>query len=144
VLNCPSGRALRATELWRGTAASPMPLATLSLTTSLGRVSVTMESGLEGNRGCALSYLCGRIVAENKKDSYGLAANSCCYTWPYSNVMKSLPPIPTEVPPDAPRTQSFPGETSLILREKETEQFGEYRTKRLVLEAWERLQKGRN
>ncbi len=33
----------------------------------------------------------------------------------------------------------FPGETFRVLKEKEIRQYGEYRTKRLVLEAWERL-----
>ena len=33
----------------------------------------------------------------------------------------------------------FPGETFRVLKEKEEKQFGEYRTRRLVLEAWERL-----
>jgi len=33
----------------------------------------------------------------------------------------------------------FPGETFRVLKEKELRQFGEYRTRRLVLEAWERL-----
>lgn len=33
----------------------------------------------------------------------------------------------------------FPGETFRVLKEKEIKQFGEYRTRRLVLEAWERL-----
>lgn len=33
----------------------------------------------------------------------------------------------------------FPGETFRVLKEKENRQFGEYRTRRLVLEAWERL-----
>jgi hypothetical protein len=32
----------------------------------------------------------------------------------------------------------FPGETFRVLKEKETRQFGEYRTRRLVLEAWDR------
>lgn len=35
----------------------------------------------------------------------------------------------------------FPGETFRVLKEKEIKQFGEYRTRRLVLEAWERLNK---
>lgn len=35
----------------------------------------------------------------------------------------------------------FPGETFRVLKEKEIRQYGEYRTRRLVLEAWERLQK---
>jgi hypothetical protein len=33
----------------------------------------------------------------------------------------------------------FPGETFRVLKEKEIRQYGEYRTRRLVLEAWERL-----
>jgi hypothetical protein len=33
----------------------------------------------------------------------------------------------------------FPGETFRVLKEKEMKQYGEYRTRRLVLEAWERL-----
>jgi hypothetical protein len=35
--------------------------------------------------------------------------------------------------------KNFPGETFRVLKEKEIKQFGEYRTKRLVLEAWEEL-----
>jgi len=31
----------------------------------------------------------------------------------------------------------FPGETFRVLKEKETRQYGEYRTKRLVLAAWD-------
>lgn len=34
----------------------------------------------------------------------------------------------------------FPGETFRVLKEKEFRQYGEYRTRRLVLEAWERLE----
>ena len=33
----------------------------------------------------------------------------------------------------------FPGETFRVLKEKEIKQFGEYRTKRLILEAWEEM-----
>ena len=33
----------------------------------------------------------------------------------------------------------FPGETFRVLKEKETAKFGEYRTRLLVLEAWDRL-----
>lgn len=36
----------------------------------------------------------------------------------------------------------FPGETFRVLKEKEIRLYGEYRTKRLVLEAWERMQRG--
>jgi len=35
----------------------------------------------------------------------------------------------------------FPGETFRVLKEKEMRNYGEYRTRRLVLEAWERLHK---
>jgi len=34
----------------------------------------------------------------------------------------------------------FPGETFRVLKEKELKQYGEYRTRRLVLEAWDRLE----
>jgi hypothetical protein len=34
---------------------------------------------------------------------------------------------------------TFPGETFRVLKEKELRQFGAYRTRRLVLEAWNRL-----
>jgi hypothetical protein len=33
----------------------------------------------------------------------------------------------------------FPGETFRVLKEKEQAKFGEYRTRRLVLEAWNKL-----
>lgn len=33
----------------------------------------------------------------------------------------------------------FPGETFRVLKEKEQAKFGEYRTRRLVLEAWDKL-----
>ena len=36
--------------------------------------------------------------------------------------------------------QAFPGETFQVLKEKEERAFGEYRTRRLVLEAWDRLE----
>jgi hypothetical protein len=42
---------------------------------------------------------------------------------------------------DARRAASdFPGETFRVLKDKEFRQFGEYRTRRLVLEAWDRLE----
>jgi hypothetical protein len=34
----------------------------------------------------------------------------------------------------------FPGETFRVLKDKEIRQYGEYRTRRLVLEAWDRLE----
>lgn len=36
----------------------------------------------------------------------------------------------------------FPGETFRVLKEKEIRKYGEYRTKRLVLEAWDKLERG--
>ncbi|HLO16899.1 MAG TPA: DNA methyltransferase [Anaerolineales bacterium] len=36
--------------------------------------------------------------------------------------------------------EDFPGETFRVLKEKEIKQFGEYRTRRLVLAAWDRLE----
>jgi hypothetical protein len=33
----------------------------------------------------------------------------------------------------------FPGETFRVLKEKEEKEFGEYRTKRSVLDAWDRF-----
>jgi len=38
--------------------------------------------------------------------------------------------------------ENFPGETFRVLKEKEVKQFGEYRTRRLVLEAWDKLGQG--
>jgi len=38
--------------------------------------------------------------------------------------------------------EDFPGETFRVLKEKELRKYGEYRTRRLVLEAWDRLFKG--
>jgi len=40
------------------------------------------------------------------------------------------------------RKSTFPGETFRVLKEKEIRQFGEYRTRRLVLETWECLSEG--
>jgi hypothetical protein len=35
----------------------------------------------------------------------------------------------------------FPSETFRVLKEKEQKVYGEYRTRRLVLEAWDRLER---
>jgi len=37
--------------------------------------------------------------------------------------------------------EDFPSETFRVLKEKEIKQFGEYRTKRLVLEAWTEMER---
>ncbi|MDI6400719.1 hypothetical protein QLX67_01840 [Balneolaceae bacterium ANBcel3] len=39
--------------------------------------------------------------------------------------------------------EEFPGETFRVLKEKEIRNFGEFRTKKLVLEAWDRLVEGK-
>lgn len=36
----------------------------------------------------------------------------------------------------------FPGETFRVLKEKEIAKYGEYRTRRLILEAWDAWEKG--
>jgi hypothetical protein len=43
------------------------------------------------------------------------------------------------VDPKEVHGEDFPGETFRVLKEKEIKQFGEYRTSRLVLEAWDAL-----
>jgi hypothetical protein len=40
----------------------------------------------------------------------------------------------------APHTKDFPGQTFRVLKEREIKEYGDYRTKRLVLAAWDRLQ----
>jgi cell division septum initiation protein DivIVA len=44
---------------------------------------------------------------------------------------------PFGVDPKEVHGEDFPGETFRVLKEKEVKQFGEYRTSRLVLEAWD-------
>jgi hypothetical protein len=44
--------------------------------------------------------------------------------------------------PEAVYGEDFPGETFRVLKNKETKKYGEYLTKRLVLEAWDRLERG--
>jgi hypothetical protein len=46
------------------------------------------------------------------------------------------------VDPKEVHGEDFPGETFCVLKEKEIKQFGEYRTRRLVLEAWDGQGKG--
>jgi hypothetical protein len=38
--------------------------------------------------------------------------------------------------------ENYPSETFRVLKERETKEYGEYRTQRLVLEAWDRLEAG--
>ena len=36
--------------------------------------------------------------------------------------------------------KDFPGETFRVLKEKEEREYGEYRTRRLILEVWDELE----
>ena len=42
--------------------------------------------------------------------------------------------------PEEVHGEDFPGETFRVLKEKEVKQYGEYRTRRLVLDAWNKLE----
>lgn len=44
---------------------------------------------------------------------------------------------PIGVDPKEVYSEDFPGETFRVLKEKEVKQFGEYRTRRLVLAVWD-------
>jgi hypothetical protein len=45
----------------------------------------------------------------------------------------------SEDAPDAPRVKDFPGETFRVLKDREIREYGEFRTARLVMEAWDAL-----
>ncbi|MBU6289620.1 MAG: N-6 DNA methylase [Chloroflexi bacterium] len=47
----------------------------------------------------------------------------------------------TEDAPDAPRVAGFPGETFRVLKDREIKTYREFRTARLVMEAWDALSK---
>jgi len=42
--------------------------------------------------------------------------------------------------PAGVKGRDYPSETSRVLKEQEIRQYGEYRTRRLVLEAWDRME----
>jgi hypothetical protein len=44
------------------------------------------------------------------------------------------------VDPKEVHGEDFPGETFRVLKEKEVRLYGEYRTRRLVLESWDKLE----
>ena len=74
---------------------------------------------------------------------YGLTRKQLRYILdPHSLTDRELTNIldPWEDHSDAPRTTTFPGETFRVLKQRELKQYGEYRTSRLVLAAWERLE----
>ena len=73
---------------------------------------------------------------------YGLTRKQLRYILdPHSLTDRELSDIldPAEDPPDAPRTRDFPGETFRVLKDSEMRKYGEYRTGRLVLAAWDRM-----
>ena len=51
-------------------------------------------------------------------------------------------PLDPEAYAERVRRSTFPGETFRVLKEKELRLYGEYRTRRLVLEAWDKLDGG--
>jgi len=53
------------------------------------------------------------------------------WEYPTYSGLHLLPAVPAE---------EFPGETFRVLKEKEIRKYGEYRTRRLVLEAWDKLE----
>ena len=57
---------------------------------------------------------------------YNLTLNELCYILDPSDVMGD----------------DYPSETFRVLKNSETKEFGEYRTRRLVLEAWDKLGRG--
>ncbi|HEX9389379.1 MAG TPA: hypothetical protein VF918_23840, partial [Anaerolineales bacterium] len=64
---------------------------------------------------------------------------NACYAHLYGLIRHELR-TPFGVDPKEVHGEDFPGETFRVLKEKEIKQFGEYRTKRLALEAWYKLQ----
>ena len=73
---------------------------------------------------------------------YGLSRKQLRYILdPHSLTDRELSDIldPAEDLPDAPRTRDFPGETFRVLKDREMREYGEYRTGRLVLAAWDAL-----
>jgi hypothetical protein len=67
-----------------------------------------------------------------QQDSY--AKLDACHTRLYGLTRDELRYI---LDPKEVYGEDFPGETFRVLKDKEIKQFGEYRTRRLVLEAWD-------
>jgi hypothetical protein len=57
----------------------------------------------------------------------------------YSSLWKSCDELRYILDPKDVYGEDFPGETFRVLKEKEIKKYGEYRTRRLVLEAYEGL-----
>lgn len=68
------------------------------------------------------------------------ACCSCLYGRVHDELRYTLRIDPKEVHGDNPSTllrAGFPGETFRVLKEKEERLYGEYRTRRLVMAAWD-------
>ncbi len=63
-----------------------------------------------------------------------------CYARLYSLVRDELR-YTLRVDPKQVHGEDFPGETFCVLKEEEIKQFGEYRTRRMVLESWDKLER---
>ena len=61
------------------------------------------------------------------------AFHACAYALNRDNLRYILDPADVKGP-------DYPSETFRVLKEKEIRQHGEYRTRRLVLEAWQRME----
>ncbi len=77
-------------------------------------------------------------VSRMKTDNDSRAELDACYARLYGLTRDELRYI---LDPKEVHGEDFPGETFRVLKEKEVKQFGEYRTRRLVLEAWDRLER---
>ena len=64
------------------------------------------------------------------------------YTCLYGLTRDELRYTPCGVDPKEVHGKDFPGETFRVLKEKEVRLYGEYRTSRLVLEAWDEQGQG--
>ena len=75
------------------------------------------------------------------KDEGGMMKDEldACYARLYSHIRDELRYI---LDPKEVHGEDFPGETFRVLKEKEVRLYGEYRTRRLVLEAWDEQGQG--
>ena len=76
---------------------------------------------------------------------YGLTRKQLRYVLdPHQLTAREIETLVTddrEDAPDAPRVEGFPGETFRVLKDRENRQYGEFRTARLVMAAWDALAK---
>ena len=87
------------------------------------------------------SFICiddDRIKAKVDEGRWAIlkAELDACYAKLYGLARDELRHI---LEPQNVHGPDFPGETFRVLKEKEIKRFGEYRTRSLVLEAWDRM-----